>query len=77
MNKNGLGVTEYLASKCKIKDNSEVMLIRNKNLSVSPITTHIKLKDVPKRISSKLIIKKINTIEKVLKIFLVKPKIES
>ena len=76
MNKNGLGVTEYLASKCKIQDNSEVMLIRNKNLSVSPLTTHIRLKDVPKKINRDLIIKKIKTINKSFKsIFLIKPKI--
>ena len=31
-----LGVTELLASKCKVKNNSEVMLIRNKEVS-SPI----------------------------------------
>ena len=76
LNKNGLGVTEYLASKCKIQDNSEVMLIRNKNLSVSPLTTHIRLKDVPKKINRDLIIKKIKTINKSFKsIFLIKPKI--
>ena len=31
------GVTEYLASKCNIKNNSEVMLIKSDHLSVSPI----------------------------------------
>ena len=34
-----MGVTEYLAHKCKIKKNTEVMLISNEKLSVSPITT--------------------------------------
>ena len=29
-----IGVTEYLATKCKIKNNSEVMLIKNEFLSV-------------------------------------------
>ena len=43
-----LGVTEYLASKCKIKDNSEVMMIKSKNFSVVPITTHIDIKDISK-----------------------------
>ena len=37
-----LGITEYLAKKTKTKD--FVMLIYNKHLSVSPITTHIPLK---------------------------------
>ena len=44
----GYGVTEFLASKCNVRDNSEVMLITNKKLAVSPVTTHIDLKDVPK-----------------------------
>ena len=48
---------EFLASKCGIKDNSEVMLIRNKNLSVVPITTHIDLKKVAKKIKAKLYLK--------------------
>ncbi len=60
-NKN-FGVTEYLAKKCNIRDNSEVMLIFNKKLAVSPITTHIDIKDVAKKINSKLIVKKIKTI---------------
>ena len=50
-----------LASKCKVKNNSEVMLIKSKNFSVIPITTHIKLKNVSKTISFKLIINKIDT----------------
>lgn len=57
-----LGVTEFLASKCKIKDNSEVMMISNKNLSVAPLTTHLNVKNISKNISSNLIIKKITTI---------------
>ena len=52
------------------------MLIYNENLSVSPVTTHIKLRNVSKKISSKLIISKIMTINKeFLKIFHKKPKI--
>ena len=34
-----IGVTEYLAEKCGVRDNSEVMIIKNKKLAVSPITT--------------------------------------
>ncbi len=76
LDKKYLGVTEYFASKCKIKKNSEAMLIYNENLSVSPVTTHIKLRNVSKKISSKLIISKIMTINKeFLRIFHKKPKI--
>ena len=56
------GITEYLGARYK-KLNEVVMLIYNKNLSVSPITTHISLKNVHKSISKKKIInhvKKIN-----------------
>ena len=34
------------------------MLIKNKKLSVSPITTHVDIKDVSKKLNKKLIIKK-------------------
>ncbi|MDB9979110.1 4-hydroxythreonine-4-phosphate dehydrogenase PdxA [Candidatus Pelagibacter sp.] len=51
-----LGVTEYLAKKTK-RSNNVVMLIFNKKLSVSPLTTHLPLKSVYKNLSRK----KINT----------------
>ncbi len=71
-----IGVTEYLASKCQIKNNSEVMIIYNKKLSVVPITTHIQLKNVPNRINKKLIIKKVMTLSKEFKAhFKKRPKI--
>ena len=60
------GITEFLASKTH-KKNHEVMLIYNKSLSVSPMTTHIALKDVPKNITTKLIVKKVSTINKFYK----------
>ena len=63
-----IGATEFFASKCKIKDNSEVMLIKNKNFAVSPITTHIDIKDVPKKIKSKIIFKKILNINRYYRI---------
>ena len=47
--KKKIGVTEYLSSKCKVKDNSEAMLIYNRKLSVCPITTHLDLKEVSKK----------------------------
>jgi len=53
-----LGVTEYLASKTGKKD-KVAMLIYNPKLSVSPITTHLPLKDVSKKISKLKIIKNI------------------
>ena len=59
-----IGVTEFLASKCKINNGSEVMLIHNKKLSVVPLTTHINIKNVPKKISVNLIIKKMITLKK-------------
>jgi 4-hydroxy-L-threonine phosphate dehydrogenase PdxA len=58
LNKKNYGVTEFLASKCKIKDKSEVMLIGNKELFVCPITTHIDVKNISKKINMNLIIKK-------------------
>ena len=48
-----LGIPEYLAKKLKKKN--VAMLIFNKKLSVSPITTHLALKDVHKNISKKKI----------------------
>ena len=64
-----IGVTEYLAKKCKINNSSEVMLIHNKKISVTPITTHIDIKNVSKSIKIKNIINKSNTIEKWFKKF--------
>jgi|TARA_B110000305_G_scaffold237787_1_gene301843 4-hydroxythreonine-4-phosphate dehydrogenase len=49
-----LGITEYLAQKTK-QENKVAMLIFNKKLSVSPITTHLALKDVHKHISKQKI----------------------
>tara|TARA_X000000950_G_scaffold286175_1_gene394284 strand:- start:106 stop:1077 length:972 start_codon:yes stop_codon:yes gene_type:complete len=56
LNKKFLGITEYISSKFSIKKNC--MLIYNKNLSVCPITTHLPLKDVSKKISKQKIIEK-------------------
>jgi 4-hydroxy-L-threonine phosphate dehydrogenase PdxA len=52
-----LGITEYLAKKTKKKD--VAMLIFNKNLSVSPLTTHLALKDVHKKITKQKYILKL------------------
>ena len=48
LKKRKIGVTEFLAEKCSVKKNSEVMLIKNKNLAVVPITTHIDIKSISK-----------------------------
>ena len=58
-----IGVTEYLARKCKVKKDEEVMIIRNKKLSVCPITTHIDVREISKKINSKIIVNKLKTIE--------------
>ena len=70
-----LGITEYLAKKTK-NNNNVAMLIYNKKLSVSPITTHLALKDVHKKISKKKIYTHIKLItEFYKKNFNKKPKI--
>ena len=59
--KKNIGVTEYLADKNKSR-NKEVMLIYNKIFSVSPVTTHIDIKNVIKNLNPRKIIMKVNTI---------------
>ena len=56
-----LGITEYLAKKTK-KTDKVVMLIFNNKLSVSPLTTHLALKNVHKNISKKKIFKHVTLI---------------
>jgi len=63
LRKKNTGVTEYLARKCNIKNNSEVMLIFNKKQSVVPLTTHIEVKNISKKINSLNIINKLRTIK--------------
>ena len=76
LKKEKIGVTEFLAKKCKIRKDSEVMLIYNKKLAVSPITTHIDLKDVSKKINIPLIVNKVIKINSwYLQNFKKKPKI--
>ncbi len=62
LNKANTGVTEYLASKCAVKNGSEVMIIKSNKLMVSPITTHLKVKSISKKIKKDIIIKKVKTI---------------
>jgi len=49
------GMTEYFANKTKTT-NKQIMLIYNNKLAVSPVTTHIPIKNVVKKISKKKII---------------------
>ena len=56
-----LGITEFLAHKNN-KSNKVAMLIYNKKLSVSPITTHLPLKNVHKNLSIKKIINHVDLI---------------
>ena len=70
-----LGITEYLAKKTK-KNNKVVMLIFNNKLSVSPLTTHLALKNVHKQISKQKIYQHVKLITKFYKKkFNKKPKI--
>ena len=71
-----IGVTEYLASKCKVKNNKEVMLFKSKKSSVIPITTHIDIKQVAKKLNIASIVNKVKTAEEWFKKYLSrKPKI--
>ena len=60
LNKKFLGITEYIASKFNINETG--MLIYNNKISVCPLTTHLPLKIVPKKITKKLIENKIKMI---------------
>jgi len=74
LKKNFLGVTEYISDKFQIKKNA--MLIYNKNLSVSLVTTHLPLKHVAKQITKKTIVEKVFLINDFyIKNFKIKPKI--
>jgi 4-hydroxythreonine-4-phosphate dehydrogenase len=69
------GITEFLSKKSGRKG-QEVMLLFNKKLSVSPLTTHIPIKYVYKKILKIKIIDKVKIINKFyLKNFKKKPKI--
>ena len=70
LKKKYLGITEYLASKTKTKNFA--MLIYNKELSVSPLTTHLPIKKVSKKISKNEIKEKIKLIDVFFKKYLKK-----
>ena len=60
LNKKYLGITEFIAQKFNAK--SSCMLIYNKKLSVCPLTTHLPLSSVSKKINKISIIEKIKLI---------------
>ncbi len=68
LNRKYLGITEYLAKKFNKK--KFAMLIFNPKLSVSPITTHLPINDVSKKLSRSSIIQKITLIDEFYKKFL-------
>tara|TARA_B100000963_G_scaffold172645_1_gene150166 strand:- start:2442 stop:3389 length:948 start_codon:yes stop_codon:yes gene_type:complete len=75
LKQNFLGITEYLDFKTK-RNGKTVMLIYNKKLSVSPLTTHLPLKNVYKHINKEKIINHVEQITKFYsKQFNFKPKI--
>ncbi len=61
LNKKYPGMTEYISKNFKIKKFG--MLIYNEKLSVSPLTTHLPLKIISKKITRKLIKEQINLID--------------
>jgi 4-hydroxythreonine-4-phosphate dehydrogenase len=74
LNKEFLGITEYISKKFVIKKNA--MLIYNKKLSVCPLTTHLPLKKVVQNIKKKDIKEKVYLLSKFYKAnFNKKPKI--
>ena len=74
LKKKYLGITEYIADKFKVK--KFAMLIYNKHLSVSPVTTHVPLRFVTKNIEKKLIYEKVQLINQFYKKMIgYKPKI--
>ena len=60
LNKKYPGITEYLAQKTKSKN--VAMIIFNKKLSVSPLTTHLPIKHIVKKITKLEIEKKVKII---------------
>ena len=56
LKKKYLGITEYISKKFNKKKTA--MLIYNKNLSVCPVTTHLPIKLVSKKINKKIIMEK-------------------
>ena len=67
LSKNIFGVTEYFAKLTHV--NNYAMLIYNKDLSVSPITTHIPINNVSKNLNKEAIINQTLLIKKFFKTY--------
>ena len=65
LKKKFFGITEYIAAKFKVKETG--MLIYNKDLSVCPLTTHLPIKLVSKKITKNLIQNRIEMIDRFFK----------
>ena len=68
LKKKYLGITEYLAHKTNTKNFA--MLIYNKDLSVCPLTTHLPIKLVSKKINKNMIKEKVKLIDNFFKKYL-------
>ena len=74
LKKKFIGITEFFAK--KFEQQKVAMLIYNKELSVSPITTHLPIKNVASKITEKLIWEKIILIDNFYRRYIkLKPKI--
>ena len=74
LKKKFMGITEFFAK--KFDQQKVAMLIYNKELSVSPITTHLPIKNVASKITEKLIWEKIILIDNFYRKYIrLKPKI--
>ncbi len=62
LDKKFLGMTEYISNEFRVS--KVAMLIYNKDISVCPVTTHLPIKLVPKKISKKIIMEKALLIDK-------------
>ncbi len=71
-----IGVTEYLAKKNRV-NGFENMMIYNKFNSVVPLTTHLRIKEVSKSITLKILIRKLSSLNRNYhKLFKIKPVIK-
>ena len=61
LNKKYSGITEYLSQKTNSRD--EVMLIYNNKLSVTPLSTHIPIKNVTRQLKKDRIVKNVINID--------------
>ena len=61
LNKKFSGITEYLSQKTNSRD--EVMLIYNNKLSVTPLSTHIPIKNVTRQVKKDRIVKNVINID--------------